>query len=788
LSGAIIATVAMAIAATTVAFAVVNGVLLQPLPYREPERLAAVWERNLSRQSVRNVVSPANFVAWREELRSLDRLAALMEVSAAVTGDGEPEQVGAIQASAAYFTIVGAAPLVGRLYTEDEDVEGGPRVAVLSEGYWRRRFGADPGIVGKSITFNGNPVEVVGVLPSRFDFVLRFRMGSTGQRDVWIPPQFGARARTFGGRYLQVIGRLAPGATLERAQHEASALAVRLRLLFPERMEQLDVRVIPLHEEVVGDVRGIVLVVFGAVLCVLLVACSNVASLLLTRASERQSEMAVRAALGAGRGRLVRQLLVESALLAGIGGAAGLVLAGWGLEILVASAPDLPRLTTIGLDPVVIGFALAVTGLTALLFGLAPAIQTSGRQLAGWLTQRSASGRRQANRARRLLVGAQLALSFVLLMGAGLLIRSLVTRLGIDLGFSLDGLLTAELSLIGTRDPATRAERFEQLVERVAVIPGLESVSAASIVPLSSEGQNTAIEIVDRPVPPIGQEPAADVRFVHRDYLRTLSIRLIAGRSLGPDDRADAPVRVLINESGARLHWPGESAVGKRIRMEWGDTLDAEVVGVVGDVRLGGPDDRPLTPTTLYWDHRQAGMPFKMALVMRTGVPAETIIPAVRAAVREIDPNLPLFNVRTMEDLLGLRVARARFATVALGIFAALALVLAALGLYGVMASATQQREREIGIRMALGADRSSVVGMVLWEGLTVVGPFLLVGAAGAIALSRLLRTLVYQVSPADPATLAGVALLLTASGFLACWLPARRASRVDPTVAIRVE
>ena len=788
LSGAIIATVAMAIAATTVAFAVVNGVLLQPLPYREPDRLVAVWERNVSRNSDRNTVSPANFFAWKDELRSFDRLASFLEVSVAVSGDGEPEQVGAAQVSATYFDMVGAIPLVGRLYTTLEDVDGGPRVGVVSEGYWRRRFGADPGVVGKTITFNGRSLEIIGVLPSRYDFAPRFRFGSTGQRDVWIPPQFDAGARTWGGRYLQVVGRLAPGATIGRAQQEAAALAARLRPLYPERQEGWDIRIVPLHEEVVGDVRRTVLVVFGAVCCVLLVACSNVASLLLTRANERQPEMAVRAALGAGRGRLVRQLLVESALLAGLGGAAGLALASWGLGVLVALAPDLPRLTSIGLDPSVIGFALAAVLATALLFGLAPAVQTSGRQLAGWLTQRGASGRRQANRMRRALVGAQLALSFVLLVGAGLLIRSLINRLSVSVGFSMDGLLTAELSLIGTRSAAERANRFEQVVERVAAVPGLERVSAASIVPLSSDAQNTSFALADRPAPPVGQEPVADVRFVQHDYLETMGILLLEGRSLAAEDRADAPVHVLINESGAKVHWPGQSAVGKRIRMEWGDTLDAEVVGVVADVRLGGPDDRPATPTTLYWDHRQAGGPFNMVLVVRTRSAPEVIVPAIRSAVREVDPNLPLFNVRTMRNLLGLRVARARFTTVALGVFAALALILAALGLYGVMASATQQREREIGIRMALGADRPSVVGMVLREGAAVVAPFLVLGAVGAIALSRLLGTLVFGVSPADPLTFAAVALLLGASGFLACWLPARRASRVDPMVAIRAE
>jgi predicted permease len=472
LSAAIITTIGLSIAATTLAFAVVNGVLLAPLPYAEPDRLVSVWEWHRDSDNRHNSVSPANFYAWKEQLRSFDKLANLIETGVALTGDGEPEQVGAISISPAYFEMVGATALVGRLYGNDEDRENGPRVAVLSEGFWRRRFGADPKVVGRTIEVNGRATEVLGVLPARYDFVPRYRFGSTGTRDVWLPPQFGASALTWGGRFLQVLGRLAPGATIESAQAEAAIVGKRLEAEFPERNTRWGINVIPLHDELVGDVRTTVLTVFGAVLFVLLIACSNVANLLLTRATERQQEMAVRAALGAARTRIFRQLLAESLVLSTIGGAVGLGLAAIGIKSQVRSAPDLPRLEMITVDSRVIGFTLLAVVATAVLFGLVPALQLTGRELGVWLTQRSGSGRRQAQRLRSAFVGAQVALSFVLLVGAGLLIRSLINRLTTGIGFSLDNLVTAEISISGPRR-GQQIDRFDRIVEHVAKVPGI---------------------------------------------------------------------------------------------------------------------------------------------------------------------------------------------------------------------------------------------------------------------------------------------------------------------------
>jgi putative ABC transport system permease protein len=787
-SAAIVCTVALGIATTTLVFAVVDAVLIEPLPYANADRLAVVWEHNVERDRDRNVASPANFLTWREELEAFDALAALVEFSSTMLGEGEPERVGVISASAAYFDIVGAHPVVGRLYSEADDTDGAAPVVVLSEGYWQRRFGGDRAVVGRTITLAGAMRTVIGVLPARFDFRPEAAFGGIGSRDAWIPPQFEADDREASGRYLQVLGRLAGGATFEGAREEALALAARLARAFPNRQASWGINVVPLKGDLVGDARTTILIVFGAVSFVLLIACANVANLLMTRASERQQEMAVRSAMGANYARLLRQLLLESLILSIAGGAAGLAAAYGGVRWLMAAGPNIPRLDTVGIDPSVAGFALLATLATALLFGLAPALHVAGADVAAWLKERGTAGRRGARRVRGALVVAQVALSLVLLIGAGLLTRSLVNRLSVGVGFDVSRLLTAEVQLPGSRYEGEEAQArfFEQLVERVAAVPGVRAASAIVFAPLAGLGSATSFWPTDRPVPAAGQHPVADIRWVHRDLHRTLGIPLLAGRYFDESDRRDAPLRVVINQAGAEQLWRGESAVGKRIAMPWGDTLVAEVIGVVGDVRHTGPDAelRPM----LYWEHRQARPFNQMTLVIRTvGQPAG-IVPALRGAVREIDPELPVYNVRAMAELFADALARARFTTVSLAAFALLALFLAAVGIYGVMAYSTQQRAQEIGIRMALGADRTTVTRMVVRQGMALVGLALALGAAGAVGLSRVLRSLVFDLSTTDPPTFAAMAILLALTGLVACWLPARRAGRIDPLEAIRSE
>jgi putative ABC transport system permease protein len=788
-SSAIVLTVALAIAATTVAYAVVDGVLLEPLPYRDPDGLVVVWEHNLPRDRVDNVVSPSNFLEWRERATSFERLASAVGYSGVITSGEEPERAGAVQASAELFRLIEAQPLIGRLYGPEDDVAGAERVVVLSERYWRSRYGGDPGVLGRTMHMNGVTFTIIGVLPDRFDIPIAFNVDGPGTHDIWTAPQFGEEARAASGRYLQVFGRLRPGVTLDGARAEMTAIAAQLRAEFPVRQAGWDITVRPLSEQVVGDIRTTLLIIFGAVCFVLLIACGNVANLLLTRATARQQEMAVRSALGAARGRLLRQLLSESLLLSVAGGIAGFAIAYWLLRALVAAAPDIPRIEALGLDASVVAFALVATIGTALLFGLAPALHVLGGNLSNWLRDRGAGQTRKGgNRLRSALVVAQVALSLVLLVGAGLLIRSFANRLSLGLGFDTERVLTAELRVPGDRysHRDMQAQFFEDLVTRLQALPGVTAASAITFAPLAGGGSATSFWQLDRPRPREEDLPTGDIRWVHRDYHRAMGIPLTAGRYFDESDHTDAPLRIVINESGARQLWPNENAIGKRIAMPWGDTLNAEVIGVVGDVLFNGPETelRPM----LYWDHRQFQSFRQMTLLLRAQGDPTALVPAIREAVRAMDPQLPVYNVRSVDELYADALARPRFATVALSLFAALGLLLAGIGIYGVIAYVTQQRSREIGIRLALGAGRGEVQRMVLAQGAGLIAVAIVIGAAGALGVTRLLQGLVFDISTTDPLTFAAMAALLAAIALVACWIPARRASTIDPVEAIRYD
>ncbi len=787
ITAAIVLTIGGALAATSVAFSLVNGILLRPLPFGTPERLVSIWERFAERGADKNVVSPANYYAWRRELKLVEDLTAVFETSAALTGDGDPEQVGVVLSAGPLFSLLGGAPLVGRFYGAAEDVDGGPAVAVISEQLWRRRFGADPAVVGRTIIVNGTKREIIGVLPRRLDFAPVNSWGAVGSRDLYLPLQYGPAARSVTGRFLQVVARLAPGATLAAAGQEATALVDRLRVEFPDRLTGWGVNLVTLRSDLVGDVETPLAIVFAAVALVLLVACANVANLLMARATERRGELTVRAALGASRFDLARQVFGESMVLALLGGIVGVGLSVWGIAALVGAAPDLPRLDQLGVDGRLVGFLVLGTVVVAVAIGVGPAVESSGRDVGGWFTQRGAVGDRRANRARRVLVGVQVAFSLVLVVGAGLLVRSLANRLTIDLGFDPENVVTAQVSLRGEkyREASARGAAVEAVLERVAALPGIAIASGASSVPMSDKNQATSFVALDRPRPPAGQFPVADVRFVHHAYFAAMRIGVREGRSLAETDRPGVPLVVAINATGARQLWPNESAIGKRIEMEWGDTLRAEIVGVVDDVRLAGPD-QPVERATLYWEYRQLGVP-DLTLVVRgeRGVPD---VAPVRRALAEVDPNLPLYGVRSMEGLRADTVAQARFLTASLTLFSILALGLAALGVYGVMAYGVQQRSREIGVRLALGADRSAVVRMLLSEGARVVGPALAVGLVAALLLSRFLRGVVFGVTATDPVTVVGALLIIALVALGACWFPARRASAIPPAEAIRTD
>lgn len=788
----IVLTLGLGVGATTAAFSLVKGVLLTPLPYDDPSSLAMVWERNLERDVQRNVVSPANYVRWLEDAESFERLAAVLQVGTTMTGDGEAERVGTVAVSWHFFDLLGVQPVLGRSFVEGDGAdEAGIQPVLLSHGFWLRRFGGDPGVVGRPLTLNGEPAEVVGVLPEGFDFdYLPFQFGWDGPQEIWVPMVLPPEARDASGRYLQVVGRLAPGSTLGDARREATVLAARYRADRPETQSGWDINVVPLHEQVVGDVQRALWLVLAAVGLVLLIAAANVANLQLARSLSRGQELAVRVATGASRGRVVREQLVESMMLAVLGGALGVGLAVAGVDLVQALGPEIPRLDRVTVDLPVLAFTLLVSLGTGILFGLIPALRAGRADLTGALKEgsvRAGTGRGSA-RVRGSLVVAEMALSLVLLVGAGLLIRSFSELVETGVGFRTEGLLAADLNLPSSAYPEVddRVSFYERLVDRAAALPAVEAASAITFLPLSGPGSATSFWANDRPVPRAGQHPVADIRWVHRDYHATMGIPLMRGRTFDTRDTEDAPLRVVVNRAMAEELWPDADPVGQSISMPWGDTLVAEIIGVVGDVRINGPAEEPRA--LIYWHHRQFQAFNTMTVVLRSAQRPESLASSLRGVVSQADPSLPVFNVRTLDSYLSDAVGGARFAMAVLGVFALLALVLAAIGIYGVISYSVGERTHEFGIRMSLGADRATVIRLVLRYGATLAAVALVLGAGGALLATRLMRGFIYGVSPADGLTFAVTGAVLGTVALLAAWIPARRAAATDPMRALRSE
>ncbi|HEX8161816.1 MAG TPA: ABC transporter permease [Pyrinomonadaceae bacterium] len=778
--------VALGIGANTAIFSVVNAVLLRPLPFESPERLVRVFGTNPQRNSFSRPYSYLNFSDLRAQNGSLEGLAAYTATSAALSGAETPEQITGVVASGDIFRVLKTKPLAGRLLVPEDEKPGGTPVAVISHGLWQRRFGADPSVVGRLIRLDGREREIVGVTPAdfRFEFV-------TDAADFWTPidPQ-ASGFQSRGAIFLEVIGRLKPGVSIAQAQADMSGVMGRLQQAYPNPNAGIGIRLSGAREELVGDLRPTLLVLLGAVGFVLLIACANVANLLLARASGRGREMAVRVALGASRGRIVRQLLTESTLLACSGGLLGLLFAVWGVSLLSSFIPaDVPRFDETSLDLRVLGFTLAASVVTGLLFGLAPAIRSSKLDMNEALKEggRSATEGRGHNRVRSLLIVSEVALSLVLLIGAGLLIKSFVKLRNTDPGFNPQNTLTASLSLASVRyEKDEQITRFyDQLIERVRALPGVESVGGVMPLPLSGNGMAYSFVLTDRPEPPPGQGLSASARFATPDYFRAMGIPLRGGRLFTEEDRAGAPPVLVINEAFARRYLPGEEPLGKRMRIGY-NRIEGEIVGVVGDVRgnslsvPGGPE---------YYIPQSLAASGDMSLVVRTstGDPA-SLTPALRGVVREMDKDQPLYEVRTMAALVSRSVARQRFSMTLIGVFAALALALAAVGIFSVMSFLVAQRTHEIGIRMALGAQGRDILRMVVGQGMTLTLVGVGIGLAGAFGLTRLMSGLLFGVSATDPATFGGVAALLAAVALVACYVPARRATRVDPMIALRHE
>jgi putative ABC transport system permease protein len=776
-------TLALGLGANTAIFSVVKAVLLAPLPYPQADRLAFVWGRSTA--GSQEGVSFPDFLELRQNNRSFAGLALLRSQSVNLTGGETPERVtGTFTTASLFESVLATSAAAGRTFTADETEPASPSpVAVISHGLWQRRFGADPATVGRNLTLNGTVFKVVGVLPQQFELML---VGGPWATDVFLPlPYYPNRGGlTREDRSLYALGRLRPGVTTEQADVDLGLTMRRLESELPASNASLGVRVVPLREVVVGDVRPSLLVLQGAVGLVLLIACANVANLLLARATDRRREIALRAALGADRGRLLRQLLSESVLLAVLGGALGTALGIWGVRALVALAPDgLPVSGPIPLDPVLLGFSALLTLVTGVVLGLIPALSALGSDLGATLKEGGRTVAGGGRRIREVLVVAEVALSLVMLIGAGLLVQSLRKMQSLDPGFRADHVLTLSFRLPPTRyaEGPPVAAFFREAIAGIRAVPGVESAALVRAVPLSGNFATAAYQIEGRAEPAPGREPQAGLNIVTPEYFETLGIPIRQGRDFTDHDDANAPRVVVVNDTMASQEWPGANPVGRRLRLQGTEGWQL-VIGVVGDVkhrRLSEPR-QPQVYTAHYQDPK-----IFACVVARTSSDPRAFADSVRKAIWAVDRDQPVWSVLPLDDVLARTFAPTRLLLFLLGAFAALAVVLASVGIYGVLSYAVAQRRYEIGIRMALGARAGQVVGLVVRQGMTLALGAVGLGLVMAAFLSRLLRTMLFGVGPGDPATFAASAALLVAVAFGACWLPARRAARVDPVATL---
>jgi predicted permease len=800
-------TLALGIGANTAIFSVVNAVLLRPLPYPGPGQLVqlrADWSGKPS-----TVIGSSKYVEVKAQSQSLARIAAYCGGEMTLTGAGSAERVLAGAVTADFFPLLGVRPALGRNFTREEDTPNRPKAAILGHGLWQSRFGGEMDVLGRTIKLNEQSYTVVGILPARFQYPEQFQL--------WTPLALGETGGTFvtygeGMMLLKAIARLKPSVTLQQAQVELQTIAQRIQPGGPAATPGGNPRprgeggegggrgdsvltLVGLHEQVVGDVKGALLVLLAAVTLVLLIACANVASLVLARAAARQREMAVRAALGAGRWRIARGLLTESVLLSLAGGGLGLLLALWGVQAIEQwSDASLPAMHGIGIDAWVLAFTLGVSVITGLAFGLAPALQA-------WRTDVNAALKKEIrgdtgdhrHRLRQLLVVAEVALALVLLVGAGLLIESFSRLLDVNPGFRTEGVLTFQVTLAGQKSSPQEVNFITQILERLRALPGVQAAAATDSLPLTQFERITPVDVEGRSPIDFSKVKPGDVTPVSRptvtlDYFNAMGIPVKNGRAFIAQDARPAAGVVIVNEAFEKHFFPGESAVGKRIRLVAGSSADAlwpTVVGVVGDVRQGGLAG-DVMPEVYSPELEDAGG--ALSFVIRVAGEPDHLIPAVRAVAAEVEPNQPIYNVMTMEQRLANTTASRRLNTALLGGFAAVALLLAVVGIYGVMSYAVTQRRHEIGVRMALGAQKSDVLGLILYRGLRLTLLGVVIGLAGAFALTRYLSSQLYSVKATDPLTFLGVAVALTGVALLASWLPARRGAGTDPMVALRME
>ncbi|HEX6624897.1 MAG TPA: ABC transporter permease [Pyrinomonadaceae bacterium] len=783
-------TLALGIGANTAIFSVVDATLLRPLPYRDPDRLVHLWETSPQQQQfAEREASYPDFLDWKEQNRVFEGVGGYSRRSFTLTGRDAPDLLRGVAVTDGFFQVLGVEPVAGRSFQAGEDRPGAEPLVLLGHDTWRRRFNTDPQVVGQTLTLNGNSHRVVGILPASFQFA------PAGEADVWVPlnPNEQQRTRRFM-HWLNVVGRLKPGVSVEQAKADMDTIARRIAGAYPDSHTGTSVRVVGLHEQIVGKLKPILYVLLGTVCFVLLIACANVANLLLARSAARQKEIAIRAALGAGRGRLLRQLLTESTVLALAGGAAGALLASWGVDLLVARLPEaqlssMPYLRGLSSNPNVLAFTSVISLLTGVVFGLAPALQASKLNLQDSLKEGGrTSSAATHQRLRNLFVVSEIALALLLLVGAGLVLKSLSRLLEVRPGFNPDNVLTMRVPLPPDKYPEDGhlVSFHGQLLGRLETLPGVKGVATVSVIPLT--GGNTSRFIAEgRPAPPPGSELNANIRDITPNYFEVMDVPLLRGRPFSEQDKADSPAVVIVNQTFADRLFPGEDAVGKRLLLPSVQRPPIEIVGVVADEKVTALD---AATTPVVYGPFQQDPDRTLSVVVRTSADPGGVFGAVRGEIRSLDPNLPVYDIRTMQQVIDRSpsIFLRRYPAFLISTFAAVALVLAVIGIYGVISYTVTQRTHEIGLRMALGAQSGDVLRMVLWQGLKLILLGLAAGLAAAFALTRLMSNLLFGVSATDPLTFTGISLLLTAVAALACYLPARRATKVDPMVALRYE
>src|SRR5271157_351859 len=787
-----LAALALGMGATSAIFSVVDAVLLRPLPFRDPQRLLAIWEGNPAQNLEKIFVAPGNFLEWRNQSRALESLAAIHDVHINLTGGPngpiDPEELMVERVSASLFPLLGVQPVVGRAFLPEEDQPGRTNCALLSDSLWQRRFGGDRSIAGKAIRLYDQSYTVVGVLPAGFSVL-------DATVDVWIPMGLDPHdVHAAGLRFLTVIARLKPGVEIGRAQTEMEVIGSRLEQANPALDRGWRPSLFPLREELVGNVQQALLVLLAAVGFLLLMACVNVANLLLARGATRRKEIAIRTALGAGRGRMVAQLLSESMLLALTGGALGLGLARAAVALVARFGPaSIPRLAEARIDARLFLFALAVSVATGVLFGIAPAIESSGANINAALREggRGGTTARSGRMVRSVLVVVEVALAVVVLIGAGLLIRSFVRLRSADPGFQPAGLLTLRVPLAGGRNvaPDRRIAFFQQVADRIATLPGVRAVGAVNGLPLTGLGLGSGFAVDGRPAPAPEQRPMGVLRSVTPAYFRVMGIPLIAGRVFTDSDTSQAPPAIIVNQTLARRFWPAGNPIGGRLVVDQNKGRVAEIVGVVADVKPERVENQDWP--TIYNPYAQVPVT-TMIMVVRTagpkGAPPLSLASAVEREVHQLDPDQPVADIRSMEDVVDRAIAGARFNTALLAIFAGIAFLLAAVGIYGVISCDVSERTHEIGIRVALGAQPGDVLKLVLGQGALLAGYGTAAGMVAAFALTRLMASMLYGVRATDAYTFAAIPVLLGVVALAASYLPSRRALALDPVMALREE